>query len=224
MFYQVNVNGDETKATLLPPVGSYDMDKDLPLLVSAVAELGFQVRLFASDGTSSGDWTSGVANLSTTVEGPLVVNMVWQPAPATSTLADVEPRVLLRYYVGDVIKPGGSESDAFFADAMLDLMLSGAGYNVFRAAARCWKMRAAEYARLIDFDEGGSARKLSQRYRQALQLEQAFEADAATYDEQRLGGLRVSAKPLHAARLLGECRVSGWSYIDHGLLVVEQPY
>src|SRR4051812_5689339 len=87
---------------------------------------------------------------------------------------------MLRLLVGDRIKPGMDESLAFFSDEELQAILDLGGGEVYWAASVAWGMKAAEYANLIDIDESGSTRKLSQKHRQALQMWNYYEEQART--------------------------------------------
>lgn len=66
----------------------------------------------------------------------------------------------------------------FFSDEDITAMLAR-NASTRGAAAEGWAIRAAEYAGLIDMDEAGSARKLSQRYSQALRMSNFYLALAA---------------------------------------------
>lgn len=100
----------------------------------------------------------------------------------------MDPVLLLRDYLGERIPDGGSEDDTFFTDAELEDMITSNPYEVVGAAVTGWAAKAGEYARLIDINESGGQRLLSQKYRQAAAQLKFFQdmltaqiaADAAT--------------------------------------------
>lgn len=75
----------------------------------------------------------------------------------------------LRLYLGERIPATGTAADTFFSDDEIDeLLTSSPTGEVNGAAVIGWAAKAGEYARLIDLNESGGVRNLSQRYRQAL--------------------------------------------------------
>lgn len=80
----------------------------------------------------------------------------------------------LRLLLGESIPEGGTEQDTFFTDAQVQALLTDNGDDMNSAAAEGWTMKMARYARLIDMDEAGAARKLSQKYRQAREMTNFF--------------------------------------------------
>lgn len=81
----------------------------------------------------------------------------------------MENRDYLRLLVQDKIPVGGSEGDALFANHELDEILSRM-IEMYPAAAEAWAIKAGSYAALIDMDESGSKRKLSQKFEHAKKM------------------------------------------------------
>jgi hypothetical protein len=89
----------------------------------------------------------------------------------------------LRLYLGERIPEGGTDADTFFSDDEIQDLLdtaNAANQGLFFAAVLGWSAKAGEYARLIDINESGGDRKLSQRYRQALQQLNYYQGRAET--------------------------------------------
>lgn len=80
----------------------------------------------------------------------------------------------LRLLLGEAIPEDGDEQDTFFTDTQLETILSDNNDQMSLAAVEGWTMKMARYARLIDMDEAGAARKLSQKYRQAREMTNFF--------------------------------------------------
>lgn len=80
----------------------------------------------------------------------------------------------LRLLLGEPIPEGGDEQDTFFTNAQVEALLTDNGDSMNLAAVEGWTMKMARYARLIDMDEAGAARKLSQKYRQAREMTNFF--------------------------------------------------
>lgn len=73
----------------------------------------------------------------------------------------------LRRKLGDRIPPGASDDDAFFTDADLDDLLDEATNDLNLAAANGWVDKMAEFVKLVDREDAGSTRRLSQLARNA---------------------------------------------------------
>jgi len=99
----------------------------------------------------------------------------------TPALGDAVSR--LRALLGERVVSGDDISNSFFTDEEVFGLLNMANQNLNLAAMYGWSIKAAEFARLIDYDESGSNRKLSQRYRQAQSqltfFQQQVTADSA---------------------------------------------
>jgi hypothetical protein len=92
--------------------------------------------------------------------------------------------------------PAGSDIDPYFSDAQLDELLAQNGDNVYTAAAEAWRMKAADFADLVDIDESGSSRKLSQMYKQAMAMAEFFDKQAVV-----VGGQLVDRTVGRAAKI-----------------------
>lgn len=88
------------------------------------------------------------------------------PAP----LPEVNPPdavTQLRLLVGERIKTGKDETSTFFTnEELVDIININHG-NLYLAAGYCWDAKAAYYAGMVDINESGSDRKLSQLFRSA---------------------------------------------------------
>lgn len=74
----------------------------------------------------------------------------------------------LRQLLGDTIPHGGSETDCFFgSDQISDLLLNSNG-NLERAAVEGWRVKAADYADLVNITEGNAMREMSALHAHAL--------------------------------------------------------
>lgn len=71
----------------------------------------------------------------------------------------------LRSLLDDTLVSG---QQPYFSEDFITNLLSRTGSNIYAAAALGWSIRAGEYAKLIDFDESGSSRKLSQKFDHAM--------------------------------------------------------
>ncbi len=91
------------------------------------------------------------------------------------------PELYLRQLIGESIPPDGTEEDTFFTDDEITALLERNNSIVQAAAAEGWAIKAADYVQLIDVEESGSVRRMSQLYRQAYQMATyyATKADAA---------------------------------------------
>lgn len=58
--------------------------------------------------------------------------------------------------------------------------IDAAGGDVRKAAGQVWATKASRLAGLVDVTEGSSSRKLSQLYKQALDMATFYGADSAT--------------------------------------------
>jgi len=80
------------------------------------------------------------------------------------------PDQQLRALLGEVIATGGSDTDTMFSDdEVTDLLEQGFGL-VEAAAYYGWREKAANYAALVNVNEGNAARELSDLHRQALRM------------------------------------------------------
>ena len=79
-----------------------------------------------------------------------------------------EQLATLRLYLGERVPESGTAADTFFSDDELQAIWAASpSGGMMGAAFLGWAAKAGEYARLIDMNESGAVRNLSQRYRQA---------------------------------------------------------
>lgn len=100
----------------------------------------------------------------------------------------------LRLYLGDKIEAGQTEADKFFSNAEIADLIEEAGGDLIVAAAEGWTIKAAKFADLIDIDESGSTRKLTQRYRQAIERARYFAVKVTEAATASQAGFRAVAK------------------------------
>lgn len=90
------------------------------------------------------------------------------------------PAERVRGLVGEPIPAGGSAADTMFSDEEIADFLEE-GYGDIRAAAYWgWQEKAANYANLVNVNEGNAARELSDLHRQALRMVDRFVAYVET--------------------------------------------
>jgi hypothetical protein len=213
---------DSVHTTLLPPALAADVAVGSPYMLTVTPFQSYQVRITDSYG---GDtlWINGPRTSSWVLTGvPLLVHVLSQVIPEVS---ETESQALLcRYYTGEVIPPTGTEADTFFTDRFIGGLVTEFKGNVLRVASRMWMMKAAEYGRLIDFDEAGTTRKMTQRYKQAKDLASDFEAAAQLYDEGQTGTVRVAGRAINLRHdFYSNWRVTGENF-QSGLLVIEDAF
>lgn len=69
----------------------------------------------------------------------------------------------------------GDGSETFFDDAQITDILSYAGNDLDVATLEGWRRKMARYARLVDVNESGSDRKMSQKFKQAAAMVEFWE-------------------------------------------------
>ena len=114
------------------------------------------------------------------------------PLPETNPLSEVTQ---LRLLVGERIKKGKSDTDTFFSDEELVSIINTNHGNLYLAAAQCWDAKAAEYADLVDINESGSDRKLSQMFKSAEKRAEVYRTagqELAVAFINRVGGRSAS--------------------------------
>jgi len=76
----------------------------------------------------------------------------------------------LRALLGEALPVGGDDSDTMFTDEEIDDLLEK-GNSVPEAAAYYgWLEKAANYAKMVNVNEGNAARELGELHRQALRM------------------------------------------------------
>lgn len=103
-----------------------------------------------------------------------------------------DPVEKLRSLLGDTIPTGGSADDQFFSDTDLSNLLLDAGQNMNRAAYEGWRMKAANYAELINVTEGNAMRNMSDLHGHAMAMVTHFSkaSSDASYGRTRVGRIR----------------------------------
>ena len=76
----------------------------------------------------------------------------------------------VRALLGEVIPSGGSATDTMFSDDEVDDFLEQGFDDPNAAAYWGWMEKAANYAKMVNVNEGNAARELSDLHRQALRM------------------------------------------------------
>lgn len=98
----------------------------------------------------------------------------------------------VRALIGESIPSSGTAADTMFTDNEIDDFLE-LGFNDVRAAAHYgWLEKAANYANLVNVNEGNAARELGELHRQALRMAERYAGYVPTpgRGRARIGQLR----------------------------------
>jgi hypothetical protein len=76
----------------------------------------------------------------------------------------------VRQFLGEVIPSGGSENDTMFTNVQIEDLLIQADGDVDAAVLSGWRQKAAEFAELVDVQEGTSKRAMSDLHKNALAM------------------------------------------------------
>lgn len=76
----------------------------------------------------------------------------------------------VRALLGESIPTGGVAADTMFSDAEIDDFLEQGFADPNAAAYWGWMEKAANYAKLVNVNEGNAARELSDLHRQAMRM------------------------------------------------------
>jgi len=76
----------------------------------------------------------------------------------------------VRALVGESIPVGGSSADTMFSDEEVEDFLEEGGLDPNAAAYYGWMEKAANYANLVNVNEGNAAREMSDLHRQAIRM------------------------------------------------------
>ena len=76
----------------------------------------------------------------------------------------------LRALIGESIPADGSAADTMFSDAEISDLLERGFDDPMAAAYYGWMEKAANYASLVNVNEGNAARELSDLHRQAMRM------------------------------------------------------
>lgn len=91
--------------------------------------------------------------------------------------------LLLRQRLGESYPEDGGEEDTFFLDVEITGLLARNNGGISAAAAEGWRIKAADFAGLMDVADGGSSRKLSQLFRHARQMSEYYESVVIAEEE-----------------------------------------
>jgi len=76
----------------------------------------------------------------------------------------------VRALIGQAIPSGGTDADTMFTDEEIEDFLEEGFNDVNAAAYYGWRETAANYAALVNVNEGNAAREMSDLHRQALRM------------------------------------------------------
>lgn len=76
----------------------------------------------------------------------------------------------VRALIGASIPTGGVAADTMFSDDEIDDLLEEGNDDPNAAAYYGWREKAANYANLVNVNEGNAARELSDLHRQAIRM------------------------------------------------------
>lgn len=76
----------------------------------------------------------------------------------------------LRALLGEAIPTGGDDADTMFSDDEITDLLEQGYDNAFVGAYYGWMEKAANYAALVNVNEGNAAREMSDLHRQAIRM------------------------------------------------------
>jgi hypothetical protein len=76
----------------------------------------------------------------------------------------------VRALIGESIPVGGTDSSTMFSDDEIDDLLEEGFDDVNAAAYYGWREKAANYAALVNVNEGNAAREMSDLHRQAVRM------------------------------------------------------
>lgn len=79
----------------------------------------------------------------------------------------------IRALLGESIPVGGTDADTAFTDDQIDDLLETQG-TVHLAVAEGWRIKAANYAELVDTAEGTSKRAMSDLHKNALAMVDSY--------------------------------------------------
>lgn len=80
----------------------------------------------------------------------------------------------LRALLGESIPAGGTAADTMFTDDDIADFLEHGNSDVMQAAYWGWTEKAANYARMVNVNEGNAARELSDLFRQAMRMRDLY--------------------------------------------------
>lgn len=76
----------------------------------------------------------------------------------------------VRALIGEAIPTGGTDADTMFSDLDIQDLLEEGFSDPNAAAYYGWREKAANYASLVNVNEGNAARELSDLHRQAVRM------------------------------------------------------
>lgn len=80
----------------------------------------------------------------------------------------------LRSHIGEALPDDGEEEDTLFMNTELDEIIGRGGDDFNTTLAYAWASKAGRLAHLVDLNEDGSDRKLSQSFKNAKAMMDAF--------------------------------------------------
>ena len=76
----------------------------------------------------------------------------------------------LRLLIGESIPVGGSDVDSLLTNVQLTKMIEDSTGNLERAAYEGWRVKAAQFANLVDVTDGAASRSMSDLLKNATDM------------------------------------------------------
>lgn len=99
----------------------------------------------------------------------------------------------LRQLLGESIPAGGVDEDTLFSDDMIDDILTRYP-DIYEAAAEGWRIKAAKLADLVNTNESGTSRSMSDLHKHALEMAKYFGGQSVTVGEAAVDRGRVKIR------------------------------
>lgn len=76
----------------------------------------------------------------------------------------------LRLLIGESVPVGGGDTDTLLLDEQLTKMIEDSTGNLERAAYEGWRVKAAQFANLVDVTDGAASRSMSDLLKNATDM------------------------------------------------------
>lgn len=97
----------------------------------------------------------------------------------------------LRQRLGETVPPGGTADDTLFTDEAIDDLLTRHDGDFIAAVREGWGIKAAELANLVNTNESGTSRSMSQLYKNALEMVNFYGGNIDVVDDTSVNSHRV---------------------------------
>jgi hypothetical protein len=101
----------------------------------------------------------------------------------------------LRKLLGEEVPDGGDPSDTLFSETEIQLLLDQNPDNLERAAYEGWRIKAAEFANMVDVTDGNASRAMSDLMSNADKMVKLYQraSTGPTEGRTRIGRIRRSS-------------------------------